>query len=98
MKKINRVFNLITVSILALSIIGIFGTFFSDYLISINWFGDYDMVTKSYDGTEENVRREWGSRHYWYFWSILLLFSTSVARIVVVVVTDIIEERDISRF
>lgn len=84
MKKINKVFTTITISILVLSLIGIFGTYLSDYLIEINWFGD----SKPYKTSCGN-RVDWGARHYWYNWGVSLLFITSLARAIAKIVNII---------
>ena len=44
MKKVNKIFNAITISLLILIGIGILGTYLSDYLVRINWFGDYEKT------------------------------------------------------
>lgn len=87
MKNINKVFNTITISLVVLIGIGMCGTFLSDYLISINWFGDYSDNTRGMDGRFNH----WGARHYWYNWGVFFLFVTALARCIVKVV-DILEE------
>lgn len=90
MSKINRIFNTITIGIILISVIGISGTFISDYLISINWFGDYEELR--YKGKEyEYLAKCWGVRHYWYNWSLSLLVLTSVLRLFINVITIVDE-------
>ena len=79
MKKINKVFNMISLSILLLMCIGIGGTYLSDYLVEINWFGDGSEVYVNQFG-KETV--EWGARHYWYNWGLTFLFVSTVLRAV----------------
>ena len=82
MKNINKIFNAITINLLVLTAIGLAGTFLSDYLISINWFGDYKEV-KNYYGSEKTfINNVWGARHYWYNWGCGLLFLTGFFRCV----------------
>lgn len=88
MKKVNRVFSTITISLLILFSLAISGTYLSDYLISVNWFGDYTTDTRTTWGGYQH----WGARHYWYNWGVSLLFITSLARSVVKVVMIIEKE------
>ena len=82
MKNINKIFNTITISIVVLVGIGLLGTFFSDYLISIKWFGDYSKITNYYDSEKTYIKHCWGARHYWYNWGVFLLFITATIRAV----------------
>lgn len=79
MKKVNKLFNITTLTILSLVIIGICGTYLSDYLIEINWFGDYTSLDLVYGG-EKKLCKHWGARHYWYNWGVFLLMTVSVFR------------------
>ena len=87
-KKVNKIFTTITVSIIILVSIAILGTYMNEYLSSINWFGDHDPFINAY-GKPEIV---WGPRHYWYNWGTALLLITSFLRAVVKVIM-IIEEK-----
>lgn len=66
MRRLNKIFATITVSILILFSIGVVGTYISEYLSSINWFGDRGS--------------NWGPRHYWYNFLIAALFIVSLVR------------------
>lgn len=55
MRKINRVYNTITASIIILFSIAIIGTYLSDYLVSINWFGDYETTYYKSEDVEKLV-------------------------------------------
>jgi len=83
MKKLNRIFNVISINILILFAIGFLGTYLSEVLSESGMFGDFE---NSYG------RIEWGARHCWYFWSIFLLFVANVGRAVARVVVVVKEE------
>jgi hypothetical protein len=86
MKKVNKIFSVITISIFILMFLGIAGTYLSDYLSSINWFGDYKNTYYS-DYKERNITETvWGARHYWYNWGISILFIVSVVRAITKVI------------
>jgi|TARA_R110000796_G_scaffold149308_1_gene266156 hypothetical protein len=87
-KKINKVFSTITVSLLILMSIAILGTYLSDYLESIKWFGD----SEPYTDERKRLSVDWGARHYWYNWGVALLFLTSLGRAVAQVVIIIDED------
>lgn len=78
MKKTVKYTSLLTLQILILGLIGIFGTFLSDYLISINWFGDY---YEYYEYLEKNVL-QYGARRHWYNWIVSIIFFIQVFRII----------------
>lgn len=80
MKEGNKIFNAITISILILFAVAIGGTYLSDYLASIDWFGDYEVVAYSDYYKRDQTKYHWGARHYWYNWGMGLLFFTSLAR------------------
>jgi hypothetical protein len=86
MKKVNRVFTQISLSIIVLFFIAVAGTYLSDYLLSINWFNDHIEIRNFYGGGGDYEYEVWGARHYWYNWSVGLLFLTSLARAVFSVV------------
>lgn len=91
MKKVNRVFNTISISILVLALIGVSGTYLSDCLNEIGWFGDKITEHKhTYFSGSSYI--EWGARHYWYYWGVFLLFCTALGRAIANVVM-IIEEK-----
>lgn len=79
MKKAVKYTSLLTLQIILLGLIGIFGTFLSDYLVSINWFGDYVGI----DYFTNKKELMYGSRHYWYNWVISVLFIVQVGRIII---------------
>ena len=69
MKRIIKFTTGLSLQILLLGLIGFFGTFFSEYISSVGGFGD------SAD--------ELGARHYWYNWTVTLLFLIQIARILI---------------
>lgn len=77
----TKVFNLITFYILLITSMGMLGTYFSEYLSEINWFGDID-TDKVYVNTGKRVTI-WGPRHYWYNWGMLFLFVCTIIRAIV---------------
>ena len=83
MKTTNKIFNAITISIIVLTSIGLFGSYLSEYLIDINWFGDSTKTIHIIGGSYERVI--WGARHYWYNWGFTLLFITSIIRLIFIV-------------
>ena len=89
MKKINRIFNVISINILVLFLIGFFGTYFSDLLNEYGLFGDYcDDNRSAWDGQYCH----WGARHYWYVWGVFFLFVANLVRSVFRVISVIKEE------
>tara|TARA_B100000809_G_scaffold232426_1_gene248316 strand:+ start:356 stop:625 length:270 start_codon:yes stop_codon:yes gene_type:complete len=82
MKNINKVFNTVTISLIILIGIGLMGTFLSDYLVSIDWFGDTSRTGKFWGSKEAYTIHEWGARHYWYNWGVFFLFITALLRAV----------------
>ena len=85
MKKINKIFTVITTYILIILALAILGTFLSDYLVNINWFGDYTELR--FKGKEyEYTSKCWGARHYSYNWGLFFLFLTTLARCIVSVI------------
>ena len=42
MKKINKIFTIITIYVIALFALAIIGTYINDYLEAINWFKDWE--------------------------------------------------------
>lgn len=79
MKEYNKIFNAITLCILFLILIGIAGTYLSDYLIDINWFGD--SIETEYFLGRSHEREVWGARHYWYNWGVFILFLATFIRL-----------------
>lgn len=77
----TKVFNLITFYILLILSMGMLGTYFSEYLIEINWFGDID-TGKIYVNSGKKVII-WGVRHYWYNWGVFFLFLSTIIRAIV---------------
>ena len=86
-KKVHKVFNVITISILLLMLIGIGGTYLSDYLVSINWFGD----SEPYE-TQWGTSVDWGARHHWYNWGLGFLFMSALCRSIAHVIAVIDHE------
>ena len=77
----TKVFNLITFYSLIITSMGMLGTYFSEYLIEINWFGDIDTGKVYVDSGEKATI--WGARHYWYNWGSLFLFICTIIRAIV---------------
>jgi len=78
MKKAIKFTTGLTLQIILIGAIGFFGTFFSDYLESIGWFGD--VLTDRIRGGEPYI--EWGARHNWYVCTLVIVFLVQVARLV----------------
>ena len=115
----NKIFNIITIYIIGLLIIGITGTYLSDYLNDVNWFGDTVLGggkclatgehTHYYDYGEKlfmkkgvclyikSSSKEWGARHLWYNWGVVILFLLSLSRGVAKVVQAIIEFEKVTK-
>ncbi len=74
----TKLFNLITFYIILITSMGMSVTYFSEYLIEINWFGDID-TGKVYVDNGKKVTI-WGARHYWYNWGVLFLFIATIFR------------------
>lgn len=70
-ERVTRIFNSITVSVFGLILLGISGTYLSDYLSSIDWFGD--------------THSRWGARHYWYNIGTGVLFVITSLRCIVTI-------------
>lgn len=76
----TKVFNLITFYILLIVSMGMLGTYFSEYLTEINWFGDIYTGRVYTDGKKVI---HWGARHYWYNWGMFFLFVSTFFRAIV---------------
>ena len=83
MSKTNKIFNIITFNVIILLMIGIASTYLSDYLTSINWFGDYNEYKYSLYYEKYITYEYWGPRHYWYNWGLFILFILSIIRSIV---------------
>ena len=77
MKKIIKFTTQLSLQIILLSIIGILGSYFSDYLSTTGFFND----TISEKADEFGSFTRWGARHMWYFWTVLVLFLIQIFRI-----------------
>ncbi len=77
----TKVFNLITFYILLITSMGMLGTYLSEYLIEINWFGDIDTGRIYVESGKRVII--WGPRHYWYNWGMFVLFVCTVIRSIV---------------
>ena len=88
--KLN-LFTKLSLNITLLGIIGILGTFMSDYLQQIGFFGDtlvrnayysemYGVVSKQYS---------WGMRHYWYAWTCGALVVIQIIRIANIIINHV---------
>jgi hypothetical protein len=76
----KNIFNIILLWLCLMVSAGICGTFLSDYLVSINWFGDAEVLDMNWSTGKKYTRIKWGARHYWYNWGVSLLFITSMVR------------------
>ena len=87
MRKTNKVFTVIAVHLALLIGIGILGTFLSDFLTEINWFGDVVLTDDKfvYQAFGGKSQVKWGARHYWYNWGCFLFAVLSVFRCIVTV-------------
>ena len=61
--------------------VAILGTFLSDYLTEIQWFGDTvsvvtnsDHIMKMFDEPRHQEILHYSARHYWYNWGFAVLF------------------------
>ena len=81
MKNINKIFNIITVYMFTMLIIMMSVTFLSDYLSSINWFGDTFVTRCGWSGRVEHMC--WGSRHLIYVYFNFFMFCLSTIRLIV---------------
>jgi hypothetical protein len=88
----TRVFLAIGIRIVILFGIGMAATYIPEQLRS--FFGDTlhvhnDVCKKAYDGCVNGVFDElweWGARHYWYYWMMVVLFTLSLANFVLSII------------
>lgn len=66
---------------MAIVVLGMCGTYLSDYLVNVNWFGDSTYTKTDYIG-KVTVHVKWGARHYWYNFTVVAMIILSVARAV----------------
>lgn len=88
----NNVFFGIGFRIIILFAIAILGTYIPEHsreFFNDEYVGKTEIVT-SFDGTNYIKKRsgpdkeyDWGSRHYWYFVGIMILFILSAANVVI---------------
>ena len=83
MKKTNKIFIAIIFHLTILITIGIAGTYLSDYLIEIKWFGDEKVNLYNNYSERYYEHNNWGARHYWYNFGVALFFLTSLSRSIV---------------
>ena len=81
--KWTKFFLEISLQILVLTIVGIAGTYLSDHLSSIGFFGD---TPSNQNAGGIDPYNNWGARHYWYFWAVTILCALQVIRIVITVI------------
>lgn len=80
----TQVYFGIAIRIIILFTVGAFMTFLPEILR--DFFGDTPHVCeKGYcpHGFGIDVGFKWGTRHYWYFWMMVLLFLLSLANVIV---------------
>jgi len=77
----------IILRIVALFTIAIAGTYIPEFLPK-NFFGDY--VDRGY--------QEWGIRHYWYFWMMVILCLLSMINCIASIVSLIKKHYDTSKW
>lgn len=83
MKKGLKFWWMLTGQIVLLFVGGMLMTFVNDYLQSTGFFGDTLRTTKVRDpmGLNIDTAYDWGQRHYWYFWMMVVVFILSAIRI-----------------
>jgi len=70
--------------IIVLFSIGFSFTYLNDYLQESGIFGDKACGDNPFcGGGLADREHEWGSRHYWYYWTCAALFIISLIRIVI---------------
>jgi len=95
MKKNMKYIYLLSLQIFVIFTFAMIATYFSEFLSSINFFGDHPCNQKYGCGSgpfsgDENIA--WGSRHYWYAWMCFLLFTCSLVRSIIWSVNYWVEE------
>lgn len=92
MKKVNKIFNIIFGYIILVTLIGIGMSYLTDYLVSIEWFGDYTK-TKYYTSGVGSYEREYlGARHMWYNAGLWLVSITTFARAFITIVNIVADD------
>lgn len=76
---------LLSLQVILLFIVGMFGTFLSEYLQQIGFFADVYLKEPVFNEFSGSSHWEWGARHYWYFWMVVVLFILQIIRIVMFV-------------
>jgi hypothetical protein len=85
MKKLNKIFNIVFVYVVFITLMGIGWSYLTDYLTEINWFGD-SVETRSWsDGTEYEYE-VYGIRHIWYNTGLWCTSLTMTVRVVALLV------------
>ncbi len=80
----TQVYLGIVVRIIILILIGMFSTYLPDNLR--DFFGDTPCLPDAEGNTYHcggiDTQYLWGSRHYWYFWGMLILFLVSIINMI----------------
>ena len=83
--KLMKVFLQISISIILLTTLGLVGTFLTDYLNEINWFGNYQELNWSGSDMVE-VK---GARWHWYAWGLGTLWFSTFAHCAIRIINSI---------
>lgn len=86
MRKPVKFTYILSLWVIGLFTLGMFMTFFNEWLQNTGFFGDVLLKTvrnTSNDVVTIDVMHDWGARHYWYWWMCVMLFILSVVRIFV---------------
>ena len=69
-KSVLKFIMLLSLQVLLLGATGFFGTYLSEYIDTVNGFGD------------NGGHVEWGARRCWYNWTLIILVIIQIVRIV----------------
>ena len=88
MKELMIKFTNISIQVLIIGVIGFCWTYFGDYLQEINMFGDTvcnntTEHTHDWSGYCKGNKVFWGARHYWYNWTLAIITTLQVIRLIV---------------
>jgi len=82
MKKHLSFWWRLTAQITIVFFIGMMMTFVNDLIQCTGFFGDILLSRPKENDFMVDEMHEWGARHYWYFWLMVILFILSLVRIV----------------
>lgn len=84
----RKVFYTIAIRILILGIIGSLMSFIPEHLRG--YFGDVQLPQPKSFGIDSGW--DWGVRHYWYFWTMTILFILTIVDLFVTAISVITKE------